>query len=514
MKKIFFLAAVALMSTAMFADELPVADFENNLYPGYGIQTSEESPYWYGEPSAVAGLSYWYCNDYTYQFFTYKEIGVYATFYYDFVVTRDNSNEYTDYAHAYRSASGGAYEGDNFAVWCMNFSSVDTLEFMTRVVPGFFVNNTAYAVTSMCNGDDFAKKFTEDDWFKLTIHGVKEGAEVGTVDVDLAKEGKYINEWTYVDLSTLGEIDGVFFTMSSSDESTYEGETYMNTPAYFAMDNFGAIMPEGYVAPEMAKLPVDLRVATFEDVEIAEPESVLHLAETGTIKSGCFLFAQEVNVSEWGTYFYGNLPTNKSDNTFESYLDAEKSACGGAYEGNNFVVWTASYEGDNGVSLDHASVVPGFFINNTAYDANSMCNGDGYAKKFTKDDWFKLTITASLAGDDVNTQVEVDLAKDGKYIDKWTYVDLSILGEIDALRFALSSSDNGAYGMNTPAYFAMDNFGAIMPEGYVAPEMAEIPVTEGIANTKAAVKATKVVRNGQVVIIRDNKAFNILGAEL
>ena len=255
MKKIFFLAAVALMSTAMLADVLPVADFENNLYPGYGIQTSEESPYWYGEPEAVDGLSYWYCNDYTYQFFTYKDVQEYATYYYDFVVTRDQANTSTGWAEPYRSAKGGAYKGDNFAVWCMNFYGVDTLEFDSRLVPGFFVNNTAYAVNSMCNGDGYAKKFTEDDWFKLTIHGVKEGAEVGTVDVDLAKEGKYINEWTYVDLSTLGEIDGVFFTMSSSDSYEYEGVTYMNTPAYFAMDNFGDTMPLGYVAPEMAEFP-------------------------------------------------------------------------------------------------------------------------------------------------------------------------------------------------------------------------------------------------------------------
>jgi hypothetical protein len=35
------------------------------------------------------------------------------------------------------------------------------------------------------------------------------------------------------------------------------------------------------------------------------------------------------------------------------------------------------------------------------------------------------------------------------------------LGSADELRFSLSSSDNGPYGMNTPSYFAMDNFLAV-----------------------------------------------------
>jgi hypothetical protein len=108
----------------------------------------------------------------------------------------------------------------------------------------------------------------------------------------------------------------------------------------------------------------------------------------------------------------------------------------------------------------------------------------------------------------------VDLAANGVYIDKWTYVDLTEFGKVDAIFFTLTSSDNGDYGMNTPAYFCMDNFGQAKPAGYVAPEMAEFPATEAVVNTKAEVKATKMMRNGQVVIVRGNKAFNILGAEL
>jgi hypothetical protein len=41
---------------------------------------------------------------------------------------------------------------------------------------------------------------------------------------------------------------------------------------------------------------------------------------------------------------------------------------------------------------------------------------------------------------------------------EWTWVDLTPLGDIvKTLHFELSSSDIGAWGMNTPSYFAIDN---------------------------------------------------------
>ena len=120
---------------------------------------------------------------------------------------------------------------------------------------------------------------------------------------------------------------------------------------------------------------------------------------------------------------------------------------------------------------------------------------------FGESDWFKLTVHGYLNGAKVNNQVEFYLAQGTSYISEWTYVDLSSLGEVDEISFALSSSKHNNYGMTTPAYFCIDNFGAVAP-------------AEAISNTNSAVKAVKVVRDGQVVILRGEKAFNILGAEL
>jgi hypothetical protein len=115
----------------------------------------------------------------------------------------------------------------------------------------------------------------------------------------------------------------------------------------------------------------------------------------------------------------------------------------------------------------------GSSITNNEYAMDSMLNGDFFAKKFggasgNDADWFKLTITGSLGGV-TGTSIEFYLA-DFRFSDNsqdyiitdWTFVDFSALGLVDKLDFALSSSDNDpVYGMNTPAYFAIDDIGAV-----------------------------------------------------
>ena len=102
-----------------------------------------------------------------------------------------------------------------------------------------------------------------------------------------------------------------------------------------------------------------------------------------------------------------------------------------------------------------------------------MTCGDSYAKKFEKGDWFKLTITGYDENDEETGTKEYYLADlrdeaTAYIINDWRYVDLSGLGKVAKIGFELSSSDNGNWGMNTPAYFCFDNFGAegqeVLPE--------------------------------------------------
>lgn len=99
-----------------------------------------------------------------------------------------------------------------------------------------YVNLNSYPYYSMEYGDSFARAFTNGDKFTLTIHGVAPDETEKTVDVDLASytNGNLtINRgWKYVDLSSLGVVNELYFTMESTDSGDYG----MNTPAYFCLD--------------------------------------------------------------------------------------------------------------------------------------------------------------------------------------------------------------------------------------------------------------------------------------
>lgn len=115
----------------------------------------------------------------------------------------------------------------------------------------------------------------------------------------------------------------------------------------------------------------------------------------------------------------------------------------------------------------------GVEITNTTYAALSMLDGDTFTDPFgapgSYPDWLLLTIAGFDAGGTQTGAVDFYL---GDYrfaddsldyvVDTWTYVDLRPLGSISSLTFQISGSDVGSFGLNTPAYFALDNL--VVPE--------------------------------------------------
>ena len=113
------------------------------------------------------------------------------------------------------------------------------------VVDGLYVTNCSYTYYALLNGSAFSKKFggaagDEPDWFMLTVTGKDAGGTVtGTVDFYLADyrsddsaQDYIVDTWQYVNLGSLGVVENLEFTMSSSDT----GDWGMNTPGYFAID--------------------------------------------------------------------------------------------------------------------------------------------------------------------------------------------------------------------------------------------------------------------------------------
>lgn len=93
----------------------------------------------------------------------------------------------------------------------------------------------------------------------------------------------------------------------------------------------------------------------------------------------------------------------------------------------------------------------------SAYLAMKEGNGGGFYVKpdWGEDDWFTLTITG-YNGDDVTESVIVFLADGNDILNTWKKVDLTKLGKVTRIRFTLDSTDQGQWGMNTPAYFCLD----------------------------------------------------------
>ncbi|SFW36209.1 protein of unknown function [Prevotellaceae bacterium HUN156] len=480
---------------------LEVATFENIEVPADGHMSvsteddDERTEFTSGDFEFATGCM----HDYSYWYF--------------FGYANRTDTKYETLDDQWNNIVGGGYDNSvNYGVaYAAAFNGPCNITVLNHedgiVVPGFYITNSSYAYSSMTNGDGFAKKFDKGDWFKLTITGYDAAGEVtGTKDFYLAdlrdpSKAYIINDWRYVDLSGLGKVKKLGFELTSSDNGDYG----MNTPAYFCFDNFGAEGEE--VLPEK-NVEFALEVATFEDIEIPADGHMSVATEDDEDRteftSGDFEFATGCMVDYASWWFFGYA--NSTDTKYETLDDQWNNIVGGGYDGsaNYGVAYASSYYGPCNVTvLNHADgiEVPGFYITNSSYAYSSMLNGDAYAKKFGKDDWFKLTITGYDAAGEVTGTKDfylADLRDDKAYIiNDWRYVDLSGLGKVSKLSFALSSTDNGDWGMNTPAYFCFDNFGAegeeVLPENNV--DLTGIQTTNSMATQRAIYDLNGVNRN-------------------
>ena len=78
----------------------------------------------------------------------------------------------------------------------------------------------------------YVKEWTADDKFTLTIKGFNGREETGTIEVLLADGLDIVNTWQQVDLSKLGKVTKIQFSLSTTDE----GQWGANTPLYFCLD--------------------------------------------------------------------------------------------------------------------------------------------------------------------------------------------------------------------------------------------------------------------------------------
>lgn len=129
-----------------------------------------------------------------------------------------------------------AYYGYNDMFFPENHTTL-TLASPTSVC-GLYVTNNVYAVKSMKCGDGFAYKFGYGDSLMLTIQGFNGGIATGSINYYLADfrtpDSAYIvDEWKWVNTSSLGTVDSLAFSLTTSDVGLYGP----NTPMYFCIDD-------------------------------------------------------------------------------------------------------------------------------------------------------------------------------------------------------------------------------------------------------------------------------------
>lgn len=184
----------------------------------------------------------------------------------------------------------------------------------------------------------------------------------------------------------------------------------------------------------------------------------------GSFVSGSYEF-QNSYIPAWSSWT-GFAYSNRTATSFETMTtDQYNSAVGNGYDNSeNFAVAF-----DNGViNVKNNSVagdcIRGFYITNNAWVTESVKNGNGTARKFEKGDYLKVILTGTKV-DGTTAEVEYYLADyrsakeaDHYCLDSWQWVDLRSLGNVKSISFRLDGTDKGQYGLNTPAYFCLDNF--------------------------------------------------------
>jgi len=200
---------------------------------------------------------------------------------------------------------------------------------------------------------------------------------------------------------------------------------------------------------------------------------------SGKFKSGNMTFDNNYNSTygSWDSFVYSQL----GDTVTPGYTN-QYSVFDHTNGLNKFAIYYPPFSCNSFASFPNDSVylVTSISVCNSTYAALSMKFGDAPpAKKFggpsgNDPDWFKMTVIGfNAAGDSVKSvdfylaDYRFDNNSQDYIINKWTRVDLTPLGKINKLTFRLSSSDNGAWGMNTPSYVCLDNlkYEVVIPGG-------------------------------------------------
>lgn len=117
----------------------------------------------------------------------------------------------------------------NFAV-VYTTATISFKDGKARQIKSMDICPTTYVLSTIAYGTSTAKALTEEGSYLTLVITTDKGQ---TQKVDLARNGNILRTWKRIDLSGLGEVKSLTFTMEGSDNNSWG----LNTPTYFAFDN-------------------------------------------------------------------------------------------------------------------------------------------------------------------------------------------------------------------------------------------------------------------------------------
>ena len=463
MKKIFY--SLMLMAMPAMAQQTTVATLEDT-----GVEFNDKS-FWNGGKIGTPEEGDWGEDTYhcTWQSGIVKgllDYSIMEDYGYDWwggiALSQRTGTDLTSLDDQYNNIVGTGANGSKTFGVVYGVGNVDINVDGGAMVKSLYVVNSAYSMQNILVGDGYSEKFQKPgDHLYLIIEATRADGTTKEAEVHLAEwtdSLEYISDWTRIALDTLGtNVTKLSFKLTAHNSGV---------PLYVCIDDIEVVSGlEG--------------AATFENLALDAESFWNGTDDTGEFFSGGFKFENGHEAYDYGTfiydYCYGFFYTNRTATTYtgDALSEQYNSAVGhGADGSSNYATYNLNAYTPKGVEvMGDEQVISGCYLTNNAYAYLSMKNGDTYAKKFGQGDWFKLTITGVDAAGATTGSVDfylADLTSENEaeqyILDEWRWCDLTPLGAVKRLEFTMSSTDNGDWGMNTPAYFCMDNLGGEKPQ--------------------------------------------------
>ncbi|MFM7207640.1 MAG: DUF4465 domain-containing protein [Planctomycetaceae bacterium] len=159
-------------------------------------------------------------------------------------------------------------------------------------------------------------------------------------------------------------------------------------------------------------------------------------------------------------YWFGFAYSNVVNTTDPAFTNQYASFPGGGYQSTTYAV---AYADGATITLPLPATVSGCRIANTTYAALTMRDGDayGFTTPLPAGGWFSTTATGKLGavttGSATFALADLRGGSPPGILATWDWFDLAPLGTVDRIEFTFDGSDKGVFGLNTPAYFAMDD---------------------------------------------------------